>query len=274
MIELVVFSQQGAAQFFATILETENIPHQVTAEQGGWRVDILNAEDYHRARALFDVFQQNPFDARFQKAAWQSGSRAVGSGVRRGAAGWWQHLGPVTRAVLVTCLVFFAGILFGGNSFVSKMLFPDSLALLKEQPWRMITPIFLHFGALHLIFNLLWWQELAGVIERYQSSLQLLLLMLATAIIPNYAQFAATGSNFGGLSGVVYGLLGYLWIYGRVNPGAGYAMRRSIVLLMLGWLIICFIFFSDSVANQAHLYGLIVGSVLGGLSGLVRRMAP
>ena len=109
------------------------------------------------------------------------------------------------------------------------------------------------------------------MIERHQSSAQLLLVTLVTAAVSNVAQFLYSGPMFGGLSGVVYGLLGYLWIFGRLNPGAGFALRRQIVVFMLAWMAICFVGLSDVVANAAHLAGLVSGCLLGGIFGMVRR---
>ena len=129
----------------------------------------------------------------------------------------------------------------------------------------------LRLSILHIIFNLLWWADLGRLIERHQSSAQLLLVTLVTAGISNVAQFLHSGPLFGGLSGVVYGLLGYLWIYGRLNPGAGYALRREIVLFMLAWMVICFVGLSSVVANAAHLAGLVSGCLLGGIFGLMAR---
>jgi hypothetical protein len=70
---------------------------------------------------------------------------------------------------------------------------------------------------------------------------------------------------FGGLSGVVYGLLGFAWVAGRLNPRwLGMAPATPIMLFMVGWLVICMLGVFDvlgfSVANAAHLGGLLSGS--------------
>jgi GlpG protein len=124
---------------------------------------------------------------------------------------------------------------------------------------------------LHIIFNLLWWSDLGRLIERFQSSFQLIWITLLVAAVSNLAQFMDTGPRFGGLSGVVYGLLGYLWLYGKTNPAAGYQLRREIVILMLVWLVICYVGLADIVANAAHVSGLITGAALGAGIGLYRR---
>ena len=158
-----------------------------------------------------------------------------------------------------------------GDGVYRALLFPASLEGLASQPWRLFTPMLLHFSLLHILFNLLWWSDLGRLIERHQSGLQLILITLVTAAVSNVAQFLDTGPRFGGLSGVVYGLLGYLWIYGKLNPDSGYALRREIVIFMLAWLVICFVGLSGIVANTAHLAGLVSGCVLGAVWGWLAR---
>ena len=135
----------------------------------------------------------------------------------------------------------------------------------------MLSPLLLHFDILHIIFNLLWWLELGGVVERHQSSGRLLLVTLVTSLVANVAQYSVSGPAFGGMSGVVYGLLGYLWMYGRVFPESGLVLRRGIVVFMLIWMVICFVGLSGIVANEAHLGGLASGCLLGVLAGLKER---
>ncbi|EKF73801.1 hypothetical protein A11A3_12003 [Alcanivorax hongdengensis A-11-3] len=187
------------------------------------------------------------------------------------SGGWFASMGWVTRAVLFACVVVYLTPYLFGPQVYQALMFPQAAADLTSQPWRLITPMLLHFGLLHILFNLLWWCDLGRMIERFQSSLQLVGVTLVTAVVSNLAQFYTTGPHFGGLSGVVYGLLGYLWIYGKVNPGAGYALRREIVIFMLAWLVICFVGLSGIVANAAHLGGLASGCALGALFGLWRR---
>ena len=63
----------------------------------------------------------------------------------------------------------------------------------------------------HLIFNCLWVYILGKEIEDFDGKWLFLILILITSASSNYAQYAFSGpSIFGGLSGVVYGLLGFV----------------------------------------------------------------
>ena len=165
-----------------------------------------------------------------------------------------------------------------GKPVFDALSFPQSINDLKitHEYWRLLTPVFLHFGALHIIFNLIWWWDLGGLIERTQSKMQLLGVFLATALLSNFAQYMSFGAGFGGLSGVVYGLLGYIWLYPLVNPRVGFRINPAIVMFMVGWLVVGYSGILDSVlgkmANTAHLIGLLTGLFLGVIFGLLHRV--
>lgn len=127
------------------------------------------------------------------------------------------------------------------------------------QLWRLITPIFLHFAWFHLLFNGVWMWQLGSLIEKRLSSLDLALLVVVIGIGSNVAQFLSTGPAFGGLSGVVYGLLGYFWVQGRFNPRFGLILNNVVVYIMLAWFGLCWIGVIPNVANWAHTAGLVLG---------------
>jgi len=83
----------------------------------------------------------------------------------------------------------------------------------------------------------------------------------------NLVQYAWGGPNFGGMSGVVYGLLGYIWVRGKLDPGSGLYLHQTTVIMMLVWLAFGFTGIL-SIANGAHLGGLVVGLGWGYLSSL------
>jgi GlpG protein len=127
------------------------------------------------------------------------------------------------------------------------------------QFWRIITPIFLHFHLLHIVFNSVAMWVLGSVLERRMGAGDMVVLVLVIGIGSNLAEYLGTGPWFGGLSGVVYGLLGYFWIQGRFNPRFGLRLHNHVVYLMLGWFVLCWINVIPNVANWAHTAGLGLG---------------
>ncbi len=179
------------------------------------------------------------------------------------------RLPPLTAILVAASIV--AGLLtrLGGNAdFVYPLLISvhpgAGLPEIRHgELWRLITPIFLHFGLLHIVFNMLWLWDLGGVIELRQGPARLGLLVLAAGVAGNLAEYAWSGPAFGGMSGVVYALLGYVWAQGRFNPRAGLALHQPVVVMMLLWFVVCWLGLVGNIANMAHTVGLVTGLVLG-----------
>ncbi|ASK34718.1 rhomboid family intramembrane serine protease [Alcanivorax sp. N3-2A] len=266
MIELVRINDAALAARLADTLRQQGID---TREQVAGGETVLSVEPARHAEARQRV---EAFFRQAQSDAWQR-SEPARDLPRQPllSGGWFTSMGWVTRSVLIACVLIYLSLFVFGDGLYRALMFPDQMATLSRQPWRLFTPMLLHFSALHIIFNLLWWSDLGRIIERFQSGLQLAWITLVVAAVSNVAQFVDTGANFGGLSGVVYGLLGYLWLYGKTNPSAGYQIRKEIVVLMLVWLVVCYVGLAGIVANTAHLAGLVSGVVLGTVVGLWRR---
>ena len=138
----------------------------------------------------------------------------------------------------------------------------DTPTLWLHQPWRLITPILLHFSIWHILFNMYWLYQLGRLVETNQSRLYYLIFILVCAIFPNIVQLIMVGPYFGGASGLIYGLFGYVWICSKFNLKSGYYMGNDIVFWMIGWLILGFTGFLGPIANYAHLGGLVMGSLM------------
>ncbi len=136
----------------------------------------------------------------------------------------------------------------------------------QGQIWRLISPVFLHFGLLHFLFNMLWLKDLGTLIEIREGPKKFILLLLLLAIVPNYLQYLLTGPSFGGMSGVVYGLLGFVWIKGKLDPLSGYFLNTTVLYFMLAWFFLCLFGFIEHVANTVHTVGLVLGMGTGYLS--------
>lgn len=277
------FSNVRMAQAFSDYLRARRVPHRL--EIVGQAAELWVDDEAHIDAVSRELarFREDPANPRYLAASWEAPppahdvdalSRRYGS--RAGDLAPGQILrsrGPVTLLVLFVCIGVGIWTAFGTrHEAVALLLFPAVDGLFAGgEPWRVLTPVLLHFGGVHLVFNMLWWWILAGMIERYQSSFQLAMLTLGIGLVSNAAQYYVSGPNFGGLSGVIYGLIGYLWLYGLVNPRGGYQLRPAIVNFMLVWLVLGFTGLVGPVANTAHLSGLVAGVVIGAVFGYYRR---
>ncbi len=146
----------------------------------------------------------------------------------------------------------------------------------KGEVWRFLTPALLHGSLLHLLFNLglLW--LVSRQIELCIGVFRLALLFVLTALFSNTCQYLMGGPIFVGLSGVVAGMVGFIWMRQKRAPWEGYPLPRSLVRFILFFIFaLCaldFISFllrffslanlSTEVANSAHVGGLLAGIVL------------
>lgn len=205
------------------------------------------------------------------------------------ASAYWKQsykIIPVTLAVLLLTAV--VALLTGlGSDMQQVVLFTftplEASGYLAAQPdmsqwWRLITPIFIHFGLMHLAFNALWYWELGRRIEMRSGGLWLLGLTLLIGVISNTAQWWWTGATglFGGLSGVLYGLLGYCWLYQLIAPNVYFALPKGVVIMMMVWLALCMsglvsMLGFGAIANAAHVSGLLVGCLFGSIAGALQR---
>jgi GlpG protein len=140
----------------------------------------------------------------------------------------------------------------------------------QGQYWRLLSPILVHFGVLHLLFNMMWLWDLGGAIESRWSSLELSVLVIAIGISSNLVQYLMQGALFGGMSGVVYGLLGYLFVLGRLRPDLGLQVPPQIMAFMMIWFALCWTGMLGGIANWAHTAGLAAGAAIGLLRSQIR----
>jgi len=169
---------------------------------------------------------------------------------------------------------------FGLNNYLELFLFLktdvgfqypalENTYLLHKEWWRVITPTFLHFSMTHLVFNCLWIYILGSKIEELDGRSIFFFIFITSSIVSNVAQFLWTQQIlFGGLSGGVYGLLGYCFIIELDGNKGRYSLPEALYLFMFIWLLIGFtgilsVFGFGNVANTAHLVGMIAGFILG-----------
>lgn len=277
-----IFSLQQDLTALLQLLNRNNLTHRVTEELEGQCLWVTDPNAVDSLRQFIDsggVEKLSPLapDAHGQRSDKPS---------------LWLKVFNLWNRFPVTLLTLYFGVLGAllivydhGARWVSLLTFQPlqlygneilfstlSEGLAQGQWWRLITPVFLHFGLFHILFNGLWVWEFGRRLESVFGSARLLGLMLFLSIASNSTQYFWSGpSLFGGLSGVLYGLLGFLWIYNRFKPHFELAIAPGIVGFMLFWMVLCMTgivneFMDGSVANGAHFGGLVAGMLVGYLS--------
>lgn len=213
------------AQALRKALWRYRIGHRITAEDDAQVLWVADPDQREALLALVARWQQGePLELAEQAS--KADSPALFSTLKQL---------PVTVAMVVASLVIFALIgVFGDLLIVALTIVPIGIAsgeltygsltdtLVSGQVWRLLSPAFLHFGWMHLIFNLMWVWYFGRQVEALQGGRTLLLLLVFAGILANLAQYATGTVLFGGMSGVVYALLGHVWLMSRRVPGSGF----------------------------------------------------
>ncbi|WP_028772000.1 rhomboid family intramembrane serine protease GlpG [Shewanella waksmanii] len=267
-----------AAQALVDYLKGQGVDCQIHPVAEGVMLTVSDETHLHRAQTEYQAFLANPYDEKYLQASWDNGSTQTkfdyGAPSLQLFSQFITGAGPLTLAVIAICSLIFIGFNIGfANQIFEQLAFFGAVPQAEfSQFWRVFTPSLMHFSALHIIFNLLWWWYLGGKIENRIGLAPLAIILVVAGTLPNIVQYYMTGPNFGGLSGVVYAVFGYTWIMGTRAPQCGISLPRAYVGFMLVWLVLGFTdMFGLSIANGAHLGGLLVGMLQGFIDSQRRR---
>lgn len=267
MIRLADVNNPRLGQAYIDYMATRGILVEMMPEgEGRFALWVMNDQDADEAQAEFTLFTQHPDNPKYLEASWnvaESRKSQFHYGSPSMASMITAKAGPITLIGMIVCAVVFLGQIIGFEPvLLNTFHFPASSQQAFEV-WRWFSHAILHFSALHIVFNVLWWWQLGGDIERKLGGGKLLLLFFVSAAVSGLGQYLVAGPNFGGLSGVVYALLGYIWMLSWKAPHLGITIAKPIVGFMLVWLVIGFAQPFMAIANTAHVMGLIAGCALG-----------
>lgn len=286
----------SAEQELATLrqwLWHEHISHYYRQDRDAQLIILINDAQKGQATGLVERWRRDELPV---PSSAQSARSILGPAQ-------WQDIKRVVREqpVVITMIVFSIAVfwLYGVQanavknalsilSPATRLSVSDSLhldmafamMLYSQEWWRLITPIFLHFSLVHLVFNMMWLWVFGRHIERDEGSVYCFAVMLLWGVLSNLAQLLYQGANFGGMSGVIYGVIGYLWIEQITG-------RRRLIVLPK-WLFMMFIIWAlwgvldpvlvpydslrSNMANASHFGGLCAGCLTALASWLWRRV--
>lgn len=257
----------------SALLHQRGVMHRIF-EEGGQQIVLVAEEDQApQVQALYKAWRSGQVSIELTQK--KSVSQKVPGSIQ------WRRV-PVTLVLIVLSFCGFLLVyLHAPLNWLNYFTFtPIRLAAgqplfdsMDGQYWRLVTPVFLHFGWLHIVFNSLWLWDLGGRVEQVLGHFNMFMLFTVIAVVSNASQFAFDGSSlFGGMSGVVYGMLGFSWVAPLLQPRWRIQPSRGIMLLMVGWLVFCMVGMVEvlgfgAIANAAHVGGLLCGALLGALFG-------
>jgi GlpG protein len=255
---LISIANISAAYVFADYMATKGIIIRVQINNKKADLYLDNPNNFSTVNQELQQFIQHPNHPCYAEASWQKG-HITNSPIMPTKAFNLIKVGPCTLIITILCIIMFiAKNIFGVQILLAYFGFPVN-SYVYGDIWRWITPIFLHFSLLHLIFNLSWWWYLGGMIERQRKILKLLEITIIAGLISNGSEALFSNPYFGGLSGVVYALMGYTWFMGKFKPTKGVYLDNGVILIAIIWLFAGFTGYLGPIANVAHITGLLVG---------------
>lgn len=269
------------ARTFADYLFIRDIDAQVEPGKGNvWTLWVVDEDRVDESQALLSRFRSMPDAEEFYQAPQLAAARRRDAAqeskkeekiLKRPAAfPWRMRGGGLTAGLLVACVVVGLATKLGQDPEWTGWLLMSWERVQAGQAWRLFTPALIHFSLWHLLFNLLWLQDLGTVLEAKLGTARFAAVVAIVALVSNFSQYAVGGAGFGGLSGVVYGVFGYLWVRGKRDFHFGVILSPMTSGLLLVFLALGIFGLLGPTANAAHFSGLVAGGALGGLAGRQR----
>ncbi|WON76770.1 rhomboid family intramembrane serine protease GlpG [Serratia sp. UGAL515B_01] len=265
MVRVIAVSNPRLAQAFVDYMATQGVILEV--HNAGEATEIWLAEDGRLEQVQHELqqFLLDPLNQRYQAASWQAGS--TNTGLHYQQFSYLQTIrnkaGPLTLTVMALSIVVYILMqVLGGNTVMFWLSWPQNGSQ-YSQLWRWVSHALLHFSLLHITFNLLWWWYLGGPLEKRLGAGKLFVITVVSAFFSGWAQSLFSGALFGGLSGVVYALMGYVWLSGERAPESGLSLPRGLMVFSVLWLVAgYFDILGMSIANAAHIAGLVLGLLM------------
>jgi GlpG protein len=278
---------EARATRFGDHLLTLGIRNSVEENGGGaWAVWVENDDHLERSRGELEAFLLSPDDPKYSAAARNAVAvRAAEKkkheklrkrfvDVRTSWATGGRTKCPATIVLIVLSVAATFLTRFGEQPLTAWILFSDTAAqagfdrILQGQVWRLISPIFLHLSPMHLLFNMLMLANMGALLETKKGTRFYIGFVLVSAVVSCVGQVvwsqAMSGNPyFGGMSGVLYAVFGYIWMKERYEPHLELQVGQTTILILMIWLVVCMLGMMGNVANAAHVAGLLAGALWG-----------
>ena len=169
----------------------------------------------------------------------------------------------LTFSVIALCVLIFVLQLTG--IFSSELAFMP--ATVSQEPWTLITSMFMHGGTHHLMLNMIGLFTFGMLLENLVDNKRWIILYFTSGFIASFGYMLLSSSPFStavGASGAIFGLMGGLAV---LKPRQViYTMYGPLPMLGAAILWGAIEFFSlynpDNIAHSAHLFGLLGGVIL------------
>jgi membrane associated rhomboid family serine protease len=153
------------------------------------------------------------------------------------------------------------------NSWFIETLSGVNLYIMGGEYWRLITPIFMHSGFSHMLFNSFALVLFGPGLERMLGGGRFLIVYLVSGLIANVATLLLEALTYThvGSSGAIFGLFGYYLALILFKKNT-LSKTNSQIIITLTVISLVMTFLEPNVNITAHLFGLLGGLLLGAVS--------
>ena len=170
---------------------------------------------------------------------------------------------PATMAIIgIDIFVFVLQILVGREVEIELMLVPFLID--QGEWWRLLTPMLVHAGALHLFLNMYILFLYGPNVEQTFGTVRFVLMFLVSGFLGSAFSYAFPPENASvGASGAIFGVVGVLvvYLYRRRSSQFMAQYLRGMGFFIVANLAFGFLF--PGIDNFAHIGGLLGGALMG-----------
>lgn len=253
-------ADQPMAETWALVLSSQAIPSQLMKDDRGWLVCVPPEQAEHASQVLADFDRDQAEEASPERSPVEYGSTPVGLGIGVLLVLFFWVTGPHDAAVFW----------FRDGAAASERI-------LAGQWWRTATALTLHADVAHLLGNAISLAIFATAAGRSFGPGLASVLVLGAGMLGNALSAAAHGPGHlsVGASTSVFGAIGILCGQQFVRRRAlGARSRPAWLALAAGLGLLAFLGTGERSDMAAHLFGLLVGTLLGILATLALARPP
>lgn len=161
----------------------------------------------------------------------------------------------IVIGILMALPIIGAKVLYGGVGI--NYLIADG------EWWRLVTPMFLHGGIMHILFNMFCLFVFGPELEKITGKMRFFTLYMLSGIFANVATFFLQDPFYQhlGASGAIFGIFGAYGALIYYTRNTMPQLRQVILPIIVVSLVMTFI--QPYINATAHITGLIVGFLIG-----------
>lgn len=181
--------------------------------------------------------------------------------IRRESFSQYIRLYPVVSFLIALNIVIYIVTSFNGRLYLLGIGFNYGIA--NGEWWRLVTPMFLHGGITHLLFNMFSLFIFGPELERIAGKARFITIYLLSGIFGNIAAFFLQDLDYShvGASGAIYGILGAFGALIYYTKNVLPQLRQIILPMIIISIVMTFV--QPNIDIIGHLTGLIVGFIIG-----------